>query len=119
MLVAASLYWFRSALYFSPVPLAPPFDLVTTADTVHAAALSAPLLRTLAHLSLLGRPPSSPAAAYLALEHRDRLLVDSFLASARDDHGFKLAQVDHARLERLVERTGAEGGTRAWQDEAD
>ncbi|GAA5916512.1 hypothetical protein JCM8208_005036, partial [Rhodotorula glutinis] len=50
---------------------------------------------------------------------RDPLLVDSFLASARDDHGFKLARVDHARLQRLVERPEAEGGTLAWPDEAD
>ena len=118
-LVAAPLDWFDSTLHFPPAPHAPPFDLVTTADTVYDPALSAPLLRTLARLSLLGRPPLSPAPVYLALERRDPLLVDSFLASARDDHGFKLARVDHARLKRLVERTEAEGGTLAWQDEAD
>ncbi|GAA5843677.1 hypothetical protein JCM9279_000099, partial [Rhodotorula babjevae] len=118
-LVAAPLDWFDSTLHFPPAPHAPPFDLVTTADTVYDPSLSAPLLRTLARLSLLGRPPLSPAPVYLALERRDPLLVESFLASARDAHGFKLARVDPARLQRLVERPEADGGTLAWLDEAD
>ncbi|GAA5922666.1 hypothetical protein JCM3775_005808 [Rhodotorula graminis] len=118
-LVAAPLDWLDSTLDFPPAPHAPPFDLVTTADTVYDPSLSAPLLRTLARLSLLGRPASSPAPVYLALERRDPLLVDSFLAAARDVHGFKLARVDHARLKRLVERPEADGGTLAWDDEAD
>ncbi|TNY21603.1 putative methyltransferase-domain-containing protein [Rhodotorula diobovata] len=119
-LCAAPLDWFEDAeaLSFPPAPHAPPFDLVTSADTVYDPSLCAPLLRTIAHLSLLGRH-SIPAPVFLALERRDPLLVEAFLAAARDEHGFKLARVEHAKLRRLVERREAEGGTLGWEDEGD
>ncbi|GAA6050083.1 hypothetical protein JCM3770_001361 [Rhodotorula araucariae] len=121
-LAAHPLDWFTAPEDLSfPRGHAPPFDLIATADTVYAPALSAPLLRTLAHLALAGRGGRPhhrpPAPVFLALERRDPALVDAFLDLARgDEYGFKCARVEHARLRRLVEDPE---GTLAWEDEAD
>ncbi|BGP45851.1 hypothetical protein JCM10450v2_001686 [Rhodotorula kratochvilovae] len=76
-LAAHPLDWFTPPEELSfPSGHEPPFDLIATADTVYAPSLCAPLLRTLAHLSLAGGR-AAPAPVFLALERRDPALVET------------------------------------------
>ncbi|GAA6006341.1 uncharacterized protein JCM10292_002654 [Rhodotorula paludigena] len=100
-------------------PLAPPFDLVSTADTVYDSSLIDPLLSTLLALCLPSSASRASAAPpppiYLALERRDPALVDSFFArAAGPPFGFKCSRVEHARIKKLVEDRA---GTLGWEDE--
>ncbi|BGP05928.1 Protein-lysine methyltransferase METTL21D [Rhodotorula toruloides] len=91
----------------------PPFNLITTADTVYDPSLSTPLLSTLRFLSLLS---SLPPPIYLALEARDPALVAAFFRAAVDDFGFKCARIEHAKVKKLVED---KEGTLGWENEED
>lgn len=91
--------------------IGPPFNLITTADTVYDPSLSTPLLSTLRSLSLLS---PAPPPIYLALEARDPALVSSFLHSATHDFGFKCARIEHAKVKKLVED---KEGTLGWENE--
>lgn len=88
--------------------LEPPFDLITSSDSVYSDALVQPLLRTLHALCTLSitTTTATTPAIYLAIEVRDPLLVQRFLDSARDDYGFKCARVDDARIEGVVRPWG-------------
>jgi len=80
--------------------LMPPFDIIFTADTVYSSDLVQPLLDTILALSKLApRPPP----CYLCLERRDPLLVDAFLARARE-MGFTVSRIPHQKLKRVLER---------------
>lgn len=103
-----------SAPNASPPLLRPPFDLITTTDSIYDSALSQPLLRTLHALST---PPHSPSRSsgppiFVALEVRDPQLIDSFLESARSDWGFRCSRVENGRLEKLL----GEGGV-GWKSD--
>ncbi|BGP68257.1 hypothetical protein NBRC10513v2_001590 [Rhodotorula toruloides] len=91
----------------------PPFNLITTADTVYDPSLSTPLLSTLRSLSLLS---PSPPPVYLALEARDPALAAAFFRSAANDFGFKAARIEHAKVKKLVED---KEGTLGWENEED
>ena len=94
--------------------LRPPFDLITTTDSIYHPSLSQPLLRTLHALSTsphsVSRSTGPPI--FVALEVRDPQLIDGFLESARIDWGFKCSRVENGRLEKLM----GEGGV-GWEGE--
>lgn len=89
--------------------LSPPFDLITTSDSIYDPTLTQPLLRT---LHALCTPTRAPPPIFLALEVRDPTLIAGFLHSAREDWAFKCSRVDERRLEKLM----GEGGL-GWERE--
>lgn len=93
-----------------PTPrLTPPFDLITTSDSIYDPSLTQPLLRA---LHALCTPTRAPPPIYLALEVRDPALIAGFLHSAKEEWGFKCSRVDEGRLEKLM----GEGGV-GWEKE--
>ncbi|KAJ3555120.1 hypothetical protein NM688_g2751 [Phlebia brevispora] len=98
--------------------LAPPFDLIITADTVYSTELAIPLLRTLhalseqsitASLKGIRAPP-----IYLCLERRDPILVDQTLAEAAKLWTVK--RVPHGKLTHAIEKGGLQWDKAEWED---
>jgi hypothetical protein len=87
--------------------LAPPFDLILTADTLYTSELVAPLLRTLHHLVVLSSVPGKPAPrTFLALERRDPALIEAALIEAADTWGFVCERVPPRKIAKAMEKGG-------------
>ncbi|CAA7271779.1 unnamed protein product [Cyclocybe aegerita] len=85
----------------------PPFDLIISADTVYAADLVDPMLRTLHALSTLSASTAHCPTVLLCIERRDPLLVDRLLSDAKDKWNFAVERVQHRKLVKAVEKSGA------------
>lgn len=92
--------------------LAPPFDFITTTDSIYDSSLSLPLLRTLHALSTPPLASRTPPPIFVALEVRDPQLIDSFLREAKEAWGFKCSKVEDGRLRKLVGEDGV-----GWEEE--
>ncbi|ORY61945.1 hypothetical protein BCR35DRAFT_283426, partial [Leucosporidium creatinivorum] len=92
--------------------LSPPFDFITTTDSIYDSSLSTPLLRTLSSLSSPPLSSRTPPPIFVALEVRDPQLIDSFLRQAKEEWGFKCSRVEDGRLRKLMGEDGV-----GWEDE--
>ena len=99
--------------------LAPPFDLILTADTIYSTDLVKPLLhtlRTLCELSAVTSPKGTRRRppVYLCLERRDPTLVDYVLAEAAKTWTVK--QIPHKKLAHSLEKGGLMWEKTEWAD---
>ncbi|KAH7923879.1 hypothetical protein BV22DRAFT_1167701 [Leucogyrophana mollusca] len=95
--------------------LAPPFDLIVSADTLYDPALVRPLLRTLHALSELSIVAGRAPPVYICLERRDPALIDAALAAARDEWGFAVERVPGRKVARAMERGGVRWAKSEWE----
>lgn len=108
----------------SPLPaegttlLAPPFDLIITADTIYNSALTGPLLRSLRALSEQSvrscTKVSRPPPIYLCLERRDPVLVDQALSDAAKLWSVK--RISFNKLSHAMEKGGLSWDKSDWDD---
>lgn len=99
-------------------PLAPPFDLIITADTVYAPHLVEPLLRTLSHLCTLSAIQTDPKKiryppTYVCIERRDPTLVDLFLSEAKRE--FSITRIPPRKVTEAMERNGLLWAKDDWE----
>ncbi|GJE90852.1 hypothetical protein PsYK624_069960 [Phanerochaete sordida] len=100
-----------------PCSLAPPFDLIVTADTVYSPHLVEPLLRTLQHLYTLSVTLADSEKAikptlYICVERRDPALVDDFLGKARKI--FTVTRVPQRKVVEAMEKGGLLWAKEEW-----
>jgi hypothetical protein len=83
-----------------------PYDLIMTADTLYAAALVTPLLRSLHHLSTLSTHPGSKFSCplYIAVERRDPQLMDRAFEECSSVWGFKVERIRAPKVKKALER---------------
>lgn len=99
----------------------PQFDLLITADTLYAANLITPLLRTLHNLCVASEAvaeaghQSKAPLIYLALENRDPTLVSSFFAAAREDWNFSTTQIPTRRIQKALDRSNVKWERSDWE----
>lgn len=99
--------------------LAPPFDLILTADTIYSTDLVKPLLhtlRTLCEISTVNSPKGAKRIppVYLCLERRDPTLVEYVLAEAAKTWTVK--QISHKKLAHSLEKGGLMWEKTEWAD---
>lgn len=95
--------------------LAPPFDLIITADTLYSPELVDPLLRTLRALIVVSTTPERSPQSFLALERRDPALIDGALAAASEKWGMVCKRVAHRRLAKALEKGGTTWPREDWE----
>ncbi|PFH50658.1 hypothetical protein AMATHDRAFT_144554 [Amanita thiersii Skay4041] len=95
--------------------LAPPFDIIYSADTVYDPALIEPLLRTIHALSTLSCNKSCAPPVYLCIERRDPALVDRLLADAKAVWQFNVERVPHKKLVKAMLRGGVQWEKHDWE----
>jgi len=99
----------------------PQFDLLITADTLYAADLITPLLRTLHNLCVASEAvaetghQSKAPLIYLALENRDPTLVSLFFAAAREDWNFSTTQIPTRRIQKALDRSNVKWERSDWE----
>lgn len=79
-------------------PLAPPFDLIVTTDTIYVEELFEPLLKTIKALSRNNSP-----TILLALEERDAQSIQEFWRRS-EEYGFSRKEIKTARLGKAVKQ---------------
>ncbi|EKM55540.1 uncharacterized protein PHACADRAFT_95303 [Phanerochaete carnosa HHB-10118-sp] len=92
-----------------PCSLAPPFDLIITADTVYSPHLVDPLLRTLDHIYTVSTTLANSGkvhrpSLYVCVERRDPMLVDDFLAKASKI--FTVSRIPPRKVADAMEKSG-------------
>ena len=95
--------------------LAPPFDLIITADTLYSPELVDPLLRTLRALIVVSTTLERSPQSFLALERRDPALIDGALKAASDKWGMVYKRVPHRRLAKALEKGGTTWLREDWE----
>lgn len=99
------------------LPLAPPFDLVLSSDTLYSSELVTPLLRTLHGVctySLNASPEARRPQVFLCIERRDPALIDRAISEARDIWNFKSERISHRRVTKAMEKGGAQWDRSQW-----
>lgn len=86
--------------------LAPPYDMIITADTLYTPDLITPLLRSLHHIATLstlqGAKHSCPV--YLAVERRDPQLMDRAFDECATVWGFKVERIRTIKIKKALEK---------------
>ncbi|KAK4058816.1 T-complex protein 1 subunit delta [Microbotryomycetes sp. JL221] len=105
----------------------PPFDLITTSDSIYDLSLVEPLIKTLTALAKLSLANGIKPSIYVALEDRDPLVTKMFFekllsraSDGTDDsttsvqtHHWTASRIPHATIQKLAETK------LNWGDESD
>lgn len=96
--------------------LAPPFDLIVTADTVYLLSLVGPLLRTATHLcdaSVMEDPSRQRwPPIYVVVERRDPIVLDKFLEDAKS--AFVVEQIPNRAISQALTKNGLNWEKEDW-----
>lgn len=98
--------------------LAPPFDLIISADTLYLSSLADPLLRSLHALSVQSIQASSsnrPPPIYLCVERRDPILMDRTLSDANHVWNFTVERVPHKKVAKAMQKGGIRWPKHEWE----
>ncbi|THH33955.1 hypothetical protein EUX98_g225 [Antrodiella citrinella] len=100
----------------APPTIAPPFQLIISADTVYSPALITPFLRTLHALSALSFNASNRAPpVYICLERRDPAIADRTLTQAKEQWDFSVERVPHRKLQKAMKKGGLNWDPEDWE----
>ena len=110
----------RTSAVTSELPpiLAPPFQLIVSADTIYSDSLIAPFLRTLHTMSTLSIHPSSSNRAppiYICLERRDPALVDRTFSEAKEVWNFSVERIPHKKVVKAMKNGGIKWDRSEWE----
>ncbi|KAJ3483343.1 hypothetical protein NLI96_g6378 [Meripilus lineatus] len=116
----------------TPPHLAPPFDLIISADTLYLSSLVDPFLRTLHALSVQSlqvssshtnsttstnptSPSTSPPPIYLCIERRDPRLMDQTFLTAQEKYNFTVERIPHRKLSKIMGKGGLMWDKSEWE----